>query len=66
MAPKEAQRIVRDLGVSHGVVAMDMHAAVQVDVKQATVMKQVYKVMYAQLEKDMTVEQRAHFRSCGG
>eukprot|EP00969_Alexandrium_andersonii_P294435 13014463-Alexandrium_andersonii.AAC.1 len=45
---------------------MDMRAAVQVDTKQATIMKRVYKVMYAQLERSMTVEQRAHLRSCGG
>eukprot|EP00969_Alexandrium_andersonii_P047154 2069209-Alexandrium_andersonii.AAC.1 len=60
MAPKDAQKVLRDLGVSHGIMTMDMHAAVQVDIKQATIMKQVYKVMYAQLERDMTVEQRAH------
>eukprot|EP00969_Alexandrium_andersonii_P115896 5125349-Alexandrium_andersonii.AAC.1 len=60
MAPTDAQRILRDLGVSHGVMTMDMHAAVQVDIKQATNMKQVYKVMYAQLDRNMTVEQRAH------
>eukprot|EP00969_Alexandrium_andersonii_P114916 5082296-Alexandrium_andersonii.AAC.1 len=64
MAPKEAQRILRDLGASHGVMTMDMHAAVQVEVKQATLMRQVYKVLYARLEKDMSVEQRAHLRSC--
>eukprot|EP00969_Alexandrium_andersonii_P068008 2999848-Alexandrium_andersonii.AAC.1 len=66
MAPKEAQRSLRDLGVSHGVMTMDTHAAVQVDVKQATLMKQVRKVMYAQLERDMSVGQRARLRSCGG
>eukprot|EP00969_Alexandrium_andersonii_P186278 8229295-Alexandrium_andersonii.AAC.1 len=43
MAPKGAQKILRDLGVSHGVMTMDMRAAVQVDIKQATIMKQVYK-----------------------
>eukprot|EP00969_Alexandrium_andersonii_P014891 650331-Alexandrium_andersonii.AAC.1 len=64
MAPKEAQRILRELGVSHGAMTMDMHAAVQVEVKQATLMRQVYKVVYARLEKDMSVEQRAHLRSC--
>eukprot|EP00969_Alexandrium_andersonii_P233943 10329648-Alexandrium_andersonii.AAC.1 len=64
MAPKEAQRIIRDLGVSHGGVTMGMHAAVQVEVKQATLMKQVSKVMYAQLERDMSVAQRAGLRSC--
>eukprot|EP00969_Alexandrium_andersonii_P026660 1163209-Alexandrium_andersonii.AAC.1 len=62
MAPKEAQRVLCDLGVSHGVVTMGMHAAVQVDVKQAAIVKQVRKVMYAQLERSMTVEQRAHLR----
>eukprot|EP00969_Alexandrium_andersonii_P014890 650330-Alexandrium_andersonii.AAC.1 len=64
MAPKEAQRILRELGANHGVMTMDMHAAVQVEVKQATLMGQVYKVLYARLEKDMSVEQRAHLRSC--
>eukprot|EP00969_Alexandrium_andersonii_P269439 11908835-Alexandrium_andersonii.AAC.1 len=57
MAPKDAQKTLRDLGVSHGVMTMDMHAAVQVDVKQAAIMKQVHKVMYDQLERNMTVEQ---------
>eukprot|EP00969_Alexandrium_andersonii_P010492 457144-Alexandrium_andersonii.AAC.1 len=66
MAPQEAQRALRDLGVSHGVMTMGMHAAVQVDVKQSTLMKQVCKVMYAQLERDMAVEQRVRLRSCGG
>eukprot|EP00969_Alexandrium_andersonii_P010200 445065-Alexandrium_andersonii.AAC.1 len=66
MAPEDAQRILRDLGGSRGVMTMDTHAAVQVDIKQATITKQVHKVMYAQLERDMTVEQRAHLRSCGG
>eukprot|EP00969_Alexandrium_andersonii_P315469 13937422-Alexandrium_andersonii.AAC.1 len=45
---------------------MGMHAAVQVDIKQATIMKQVYKAMSAQLESTMSTEQRAHLRSCGG
>eukprot|EP00969_Alexandrium_andersonii_P024280 1059643-Alexandrium_andersonii.AAC.1 len=45
---------------------MDMHAAVQVDVKQATIMRQVYKVMYSKIEQGMSVEQRAHLRSRGG
>eukprot|EP00969_Alexandrium_andersonii_P099457 4388392-Alexandrium_andersonii.AAC.1 len=66
MAPRDAQKVLRDLGISHGVVAMDMHAAVQVDAKQATITKQVCKVMCAQLESSMTTEQRARLRSCGG
>eukprot|EP00969_Alexandrium_andersonii_P183214 8095324-Alexandrium_andersonii.AAC.1 len=45
---------------------MDMHAAVQVEVKQATIVRQVYKVMYARIEHSMGVEQRAHLRSRGG
>eukprot|EP00969_Alexandrium_andersonii_P285718 12631664-Alexandrium_andersonii.AAC.1 len=29
MPPKDVQKVLRDLGVSHGVMTMDMHAAVQ-------------------------------------
>eukprot|EP00969_Alexandrium_andersonii_P282946 12507936-Alexandrium_andersonii.AAC.1 len=66
MPPKNAQKVLRDLGASHGVMTMDMHAAVQVDIQQATIMRQVYKVLYAQLESSMSTEQRAHLRSRGG
>eukprot|EP00969_Alexandrium_andersonii_P360117 15454661-Alexandrium_andersonii.AAC.1 len=45
---------------------MDMHAAVQVDIKQATIAKQVSKIMRVQLESSASTEQRAHLRSCGG
>eukprot|EP00969_Alexandrium_andersonii_P034190 1494944-Alexandrium_andersonii.AAC.1 len=40
MSPRDAQKVLRDLGINHGVMTMDTHAAVQVDIKQATIMKQ--------------------------
>eukprot|EP00969_Alexandrium_andersonii_P319731 14125271-Alexandrium_andersonii.AAC.1 len=40
MPPEEAQKIVRDLGVSHSVVALDTRAAAQVGIKQVTTTKQ--------------------------
>eukprot|EP00969_Alexandrium_andersonii_P228746 10102867-Alexandrium_andersonii.AAC.1 len=45
---------------------MGLRAAVQVDIKQATSMKQIYNVVCGQLESSMSTEQRARLRSCGG
>eukprot|EP00969_Alexandrium_andersonii_P365188 15465661-Alexandrium_andersonii.AAC.1 len=45
---------------------MDTHAAVQVPTKQATITQQVYKVVYKPIEQRLSVETRAHLRSCGG